>query len=115
MNETSTEQEVPTYPAPVLEPWTPPAVPTPIPRDPKWEREYKVFQELLPELLKTHKGQYVAIHEGKVVDSGDDQIVVAKRVWQRFGYVALHVGLVTDRPSLERIPSPREIRDGTWP
>ena len=110
MSETSTTPEVITYPAPVLEPWTRPDVPTPIQWDPKWEREYAAFQRLLPELLKTHRGKYVAIHDGEVVESGDDQLSVAERAWERVGYVALHVGLVTEHPRVERIPSLGRVR-----
>src|SRR5271157_1942342 len=31
-----------------------------------WERERRAFHQLLPSLLVTHSGQYVAVHEGKV-------------------------------------------------
>ena len=110
MNETPTTPEVITYPAPVLEPWTRPAVPTALPRDPKWEREYVAFQRLLPELLKTHRGKYVAIHDGEVVESGDDELAVVRRARQRFGNVALHVDLVAEHPRVFRLPSPRTVR-----
>jgi hypothetical protein len=74
----------------------------------KWRREQQAFRRLLPELLKTHRDQYVAIHEEKVVDSGTDKLAVAERTYQRFGYVPVYVALVTDQPiPLSRIPSPR--------
>ena len=38
----------------------------------KGEREYQTFLRLLPQLLGTHRGQYVAIHDGQVVDSDTD-------------------------------------------
>src|SRR5262249_22792908 len=44
----------------------------------KWEREYRAFLRLLPELLKTHRGKYVAVHEEQVVDSGDDEVALTK-------------------------------------
>jgi hypothetical protein len=43
----------------------------------KWEREFAAFRQLLPELMKTYTGQYVAIHDGKVIDSGSDEIDLA--------------------------------------
>ena len=110
MSETSTTPEVITYPAPVLEPWAPPAAPTPIRWDPKWEREYAAFQRLLPELLKTHGGKYVAIHDEKVAEIGDEELAVVRRARERFGNVALHVGLVTEHPRVCRLPSPRTVR-----
>src|SRR5438876_3437523 len=75
-------------PAPVIDMAAPPHT--------KWEREYEAFQRLLPELLATHRGQYVAIHDGQVVDSGDDKLALALRVLAKVGNVAIHVGLVTE-------------------
>lgn len=110
MSGITTISEPETLPAPVLEPWTPPQAPTPVPRDPKWEQEYQAFQKLLPELLKTCRGQYIAIHDGQVVATGTEQLAVAKRAWERVGYVAVHVGLVTEEPPrVCRLPSPRVI------
>ena len=78
----------------------------------KWEREYQAFLRLLPELLKTHRGQYVAVHEGEVVDSGPDKIALALRAYQTHGYVPIYVGLVTTEPPPPvRITSPRLYTD----
>jgi hypothetical protein len=83
-------------PAPVL----------PIPLEDKWRREQYAFRRLLPGLLATHQGQYVAIHEGQVVESGDDKLVVARRAYARFGYIPIFVSLVTEGPIAPiRIPS----------
>jgi hypothetical protein len=70
-------------------------LPEPPPKS-KFEREKAAFYRLLPELLKTHHRQYVAIHDEQVVDSGPDQIEVALRVLRRVGNVALFVHLVSD-------------------
>jgi hypothetical protein len=72
---------------------------------PKGEREYQAFLRLLPELLQTHRGEYAAIHEGRVVATGPDQIELAIRVWGQVGYVPLHVGLIT-----EQAPAPTRFR-----
>lgn len=64
----------------------------------KWEREYKAFQLLLPELLKTHRGKYVAIHNEQVVETGDDPIALIKQVHARYGYVPIHVDRVVEQP-----------------
>ena len=62
--------------------------------------------------MRTHRDQYVAIHEGQVVESVSDQIEVAKRAYARFGYIPILVTLVTDRPRpVIRIPSPRLLRN----
>jgi hypothetical protein len=79
-------------------------------REDKWRREQQAFRRLLPELLKTHPGQYVAIHEGHVVESGANKLEVAARAYGRFGYVPIYVTLVTDQPlPLVHLPSPRVV------
>jgi hypothetical protein len=91
-----------TLPAPVI------SVPLPAPT--KWEREYQAFRQLLPELLKTHAGQYVAIHDGEVFDCGTDKIELAVRVLKKVGNVSIHVGLVSDQPTpISRSGLRREI------
>lgn len=74
----------------------------------KGEREYRTFLRLLPQLLDSHRGLYVAVHDGQVVDSDADDISLIQRVHAKFGYVPIHVGLVTDRPTLLHIPHYRE-------
>jgi hypothetical protein len=97
-----------TYPAPVLE--------LPGPPENKWEREHLAFLRLLPSLLETHRGKYVAVHDGQVVDSGDDELALASRVWARYGYVPIHVGLVTEQsPPPARAPHYRALRPGKAP
>ncbi len=94
------------------EPTTLPALTVELTRPPqsKWEREYRAFLQKLPELLKTHRGKYVAFHEGQMVDSGDDELALASRVWDKYGYVPIHVGLVTDQPLRPvRMPSFRIV------
>src|SRR5262245_7754630 len=93
-------------------PTTQPAleVKVPAPELSKGEREYQAFLRLLPQLLTTHRGQYVAIHEGKVVDCGPSDIDLIQRVHARIGYIPIHVGLVTDPLPVVRVPHYREYR-----
>jgi hypothetical protein len=79
-----------TLPAPALDSGDSPAT--------KWQREYQAFQQLLPALLTTHKGQYVAVHDGQVVGSGDDKLTLAMRVLTKIGNVPIYVGLVSSEP-----------------
>jgi hypothetical protein len=101
-------------PAPVIDVRTVPALPPPVPVNPKLKREYQAFMQMLPELLKTHDEQYVAVHEGKVVESGSDKVAVALRAYARYGNVPIYVHLVTDRPQpLECLPWQRMVRGET--
>jgi hypothetical protein len=86
------------------------AVELPAPELPKGEREYRAFLRLLPELLATHRGQYVAVHNGQVVDSDADDVALILRVQAKVGYVPIHVGLVADSQPLARIPHYHERR-----
>lgn len=63
----------------------------------KFEREVAAFYRLLPDLLATHRGQYVAIHDGRVVDSGPDRAEVVTRTIDRVK-TDIFVGLVTVEP-----------------
>ena len=73
----------------------------------KGDRERRAFLRLLPELLQTHTGQYVAIHNEQVVDSGPDDIALIRRVHSQVGYVPIHVARVTKQPRVVRISGPR--------
>ena len=87
-----------------------PAAVLPAPPEDKFRREQRAFHRLLPELLRTYRDQYVAIHEGQVMESGADQIEVAERAYARFGYIPILVTLVTVQLQKRiRIPSPRLV------
>jgi hypothetical protein len=64
----------------------------------KFERERRAFFRLLPQLLNDYRGQYVAVHDEQVVDSGPDRLSVALRVLGRVGNVDIYVGLVSAQP-----------------
>ena len=73
-----------------------------------WEEEQRAFLRLLPTLLATHRGRYVAVHHGCVIAEGPEQVEVAKQAYARAGYVPIYVGLVTEEPPRPvRLPSPR--------
>ncbi len=73
-----------------------------------WDSEQCAFLRLLPTLLATHRGRYVAVHQGNVIADGQDQIEVAKRAYAQAGYLPIYVALVTDEPMPPvRLPSPR--------
>jgi len=50
-----------------------------------WEEEQRAFLRLLPTLLSTHRGRYVAVYQGCVITEGTDQVDVAKQAYARVG------------------------------
>ena len=83
--------------------------PLPSPDD-EWERDRQAFEVMRGELLKTHKGQFVAILNNQVVDADVEIGTLAKRVYARFGYRPIYMQKVTEQPRVARIVSPRVVR-----
>lgn len=80
------------------------------PADDKWERERRAFVRMLPDLLVTHRDQFVAVHQGQVVASGPEKVSVALQAYREHGQIPIYVGLVSDQPPLPaRLPSPRTL------
>jgi hypothetical protein len=103
-------------PPPAVEAPKLPAYPPPVPEDAKLRQEHEALLRMWPELLKTHQGQYVAIHDGQLVEAGPDKVAVALRAYKRFGYVPIYVHLVTDQPQpVVKIPSLAIRRAGGAP
>jgi hypothetical protein len=74
----------------------------------KLDEELEAYVKLHPELMRTHYGLWVAIHEGAVVDQDQDHVTLYRRVRQRYGRVPVLVCEVTAEPIEEirlRTPS----------
>ena len=88
----------------------------PEPPPSEFERDRRAFFRLLPELLRTHRGQYVAVHGDQVVDSGPERLEVVLRAQTRVRG-GVYVGLVSDQPppvcrsGIRRVPG--EGKDGS--
>lgn len=65
----------------------------------KLDLEKAAFYRLLPTLLPDYRNKYVAIHDEQVVASGDELAPVALAAYDRCGYQAIYVDLVTDAPA----------------
>ena len=90
-----------------------PEPPPPPPAADKFEREQAAFHRLLPDLLTTHRGQYVAIHDGQVIAVGNSSVGVLTAAEKTHpGTLPLDC-FVTDQPQPpERLPSIRAVRAG---
>ncbi len=87
---------------------------TDVPRPPaglseKALRERAAFYRLLPELLKTHRGKVVAIHDEKVIAVGDERRPVIDEARKIAGYVDMYIAPVQDKRPLERVGGLREL------
>jgi hypothetical protein len=70
--------------------------------------EERAFARLWPELLTTHRGQYVAVLGDRVVCSGPDVFTVLTQAYAEHGYRPILCRLVTDRPRrVVHLPSVR--------
>ena len=76
----------------------------------KFQRERLAFHRLLPELLTTHAGKVVAIHDEQVIAVGDERRPVIDEATRIAGYVDLFVKQVLEVQPVERLPGFREIR-----
>jgi hypothetical protein len=83
------------------------------PTHPKLAAEHDAFQKMLPELLTTHRGVYVAVHDGHVVATGKNPTVALNDAAKLFPGQFILVRLVTDQPQpIERLTRYREVRNG---
>lgn len=74
-----------------------------------FEKEVAAFERLRPHLMEQYAGQYVAIHQGKVVASGDKKLEVLQWARKKYGPI-IFVGLVSDEwPRKVRMPSARIV------
>ena len=72
--------------------------------DDAFRREVTAYERLLPELLETHRGKVVAIHDGQVIEVGDSKRAVVERVHERLGEVSLYMQRVTHQPRVHKFP-----------
>jgi hypothetical protein len=80
------------------------------PSNPDLAREFDAFQRLLPQLLRSHRGQYAAVFKGQLVGTGPDKGELAQEVYRRHGSVPIYIDLITDEPQpIPRIPSARVV------
>lgn len=74
----------------------------------KVEKEQAIFERQKTELLKKYRGQYIAMHNGEVVETAADLRTLRNKVFARFGHTPMLHTQVTDEPDRDIIVrSPR--------
>jgi len=79
--------------------------------DDKWQLEKRAFFLLLPELLKTHRGKWVAVHNERVVESGDYLREVLLKTRECFPKTEVYIQLVDEHLPIAKMISPRRKLD----
>lgn len=74
--------------------------------DDKWLREERAFFLQLPELLKTLRGKWVAIHNEEVVEIGGTMREVLLSVRKRFPNTEVYIQLVEEKLPVAKMLSP---------
>lgn len=75
----------------------------------KFQRERVAFYRLLPELLKTHRGKVVAIHNEQVVAVGDERRPVIDAAKRIAGPVDMFIASAFEEQPVERLVGLREL------
>lgn len=76
------------------------------------DAEIAAFEKLHPELRQKHLGEWVAVHEQKLVDHDSDRAALYKRVRAAYGRTAVLIRQVTEQPDNEiwiRTPSTGKV------
>ncbi len=85
-----------------------PQLPIPKIEDDPWLRDEQAFFLMLPELLKTLRGKWVAVHHGQVVDVGDSVREVLLRVREQFPKTEVYIQFVDENLPVIKMRSPRK-------
>lgn len=81
------------------------------PRQPLMEKEVAAFERLHPTLIEHYLGEYVALHQGQVVDHDHNQIVLADRIESAYpDHVVLIRQVQPQLPPPLLVRSPRLVR-----
>ncbi len=86
------------------------------PKNPELAVEHDRFVAMLPELMKTIPGKWIAMHEGEIVAVGDDEVDALTEAGEKQPGIHHLARLVTGQPiPIDRLPLLRETVRGSAP
>ena len=71
-----------------------------------FERNRAAYDAMKAQLLKTHRGKWVAFHDGQFMDSDADDSALSERMHTKYGYGKLYIHLVEEPEHVYRVPTP---------
>ncbi len=79
----------------------------------KINQEQQQYEAQHPALLKSYSGEYIAMHQGAVVDHDGDSVVLRRRVRARFGDTpVLITPVLAEMRQIITVRSPRLLEAG---
>lgn len=89
-----------------------PVVSTTVPatKEDKWLCEQRAFFRMLPNLLSTVRGKWVAVYGEQVIEVGESMQSVLSKVRERLPRGELYIQLVDEKLPVVRMLSPRNGR-----
>lgn len=78
--------------------------------DEAFERERHAFLRQRPRLLRSHAGEYVAFHRGRLVGHDRDDEALAGRMFAKYADASLYIARVEAEPTVWEFPSPELTR-----
>jgi hypothetical protein len=70
------------------------------------EREFFIRNLKALSQMEEYKGKFVAMLRGEIIDHDEDNRKLAKRVYEKFGYIPIYIDKVEKKERIIEIPSP---------
>ena len=74
------------------------------------DREIATYERMKSDLLKTHKGKFVAILNGELIDSDANKETLTERVYRKYGYRTMLIREVMEAPRIYQMGGPQLVR-----
>lgn len=72
--------------------------------------EEQVFRRKHQQLLQRYEGQFVALHQGRMVGHGPNDEELAREMFAKFGDAPFYIAKVEKEPTVYELPSPEVAR-----
>lgn len=84
-------------------------MPMPKTLDSALAQEQRAFRRKRTQLLRRYEGQFVALHQGRLVGYGRDDEELALRMFKKLGDAPFYIAKVEKEPTVYELPSPEVV------